>query len=211
VDNHEIFRKLSAMHPGARCELDFGTPFQLLVAVVLSAQCTDKRVNIATKELFAAYTTAEEVARLTPEELKPYIYSCGFYNNKAKNIIEMSKVVAKDYAGEVPAIMENLTALPGVGRKTASVILSVAYGIPAIAVDTHVFRVSHRLGLSEGKTPEDVERDLSSAFPEEQWSKLHSMMVFHGRYVCHSQKPDCAVCLLKDGCPQYNYVIKEKI
>jgi endonuclease-3 len=210
MDNQKCYDKLALMHPGARCELDFTTPFELLVAVVLSAQCTDKRVNLATKDLFVRYSTPEDYASLTVEELKPYIFPCGFYNNKARNIIAMAKAIVAEHGGRVPADMEKLTALPGVGRKTASVILSVAYGIPAIAVDTHVFRVAHRLGLSEGKTPDDVERDLRAAFPEEQWSRLHSMMVFHGRYICHAQKPDCARCLLRTDCPQYTNIIKEE-
>lgn len=210
MDTIEIYDKLSAMHPDARCELDFSTPFELLVAVVLSAQCTDKRVNMATKDLFPVYSAPEDYAGLTPEDLKPYIFSCGFYNNKAKNIIAMAKAIVKEHGGKVPADMDKLTALPGVGRKTASVILSVAYGIPAIAVDTHVFRVAHRLGLTEGKTPDDVERDLCAAFPKEKWSRLHSLMVIHGRYVCHSQKPDCGACLLQDGCLEYQNRIKDK-
>ncbi|HOB64849.1 MAG: endonuclease III [Clostridiales bacterium] len=205
-----IFKKLSEMHPNAKCELDFSTPFELLVAVILSAQCTDKRVNMATKELFKVYNTPEQFAALNVEDLKPYIFSCGFYNNKGKNIIAMSADIVKKHGGVVPSTMEELTALAGVGRKTASVVLAAAFEIPAIAVDTHAFRVSNRLGLSSGNTPEKVEFDLRALYPEEQWIRLHHLLVFHGRYICHSQKPDCGACLLTEECPAYKEFINKR-
>ncbi|MDD3946582.1 MAG: endonuclease III [Clostridia bacterium] len=209
MNRNEIYNKLATMHPDAKCELDYTTPFELLVAVILSAQCTDKRVNLATKKLFEVYNKPEQYAALSLEDLKPYIFSCGFYNNKAKNIIAMSQSLVKNFGGEVPSTIEELTTLGGVGRKTASVVLGTVFGIPAIAVDTHVFRVSHRLGLSYGKTPDKVEEDLRNLFPKEKWVKLHSYLVFHGRYVCHAQKPDCASCLLKDNCEEYEKRKKE--
>lgn len=194
------------MHSGARCELNFRTPFELLVAVILSAQCTDARVNIATEKLFSVYNTPEQFARLTLDELKPYIFSCGFYNNKGKNILAMSRALLSRFGGEVPKTMEELLTLDGVGRKTASVMLCVAFDVPAMPVDTHVYRVSHRLGLSSANTPEGVEKDLCDVFPSEKWHDLHHYMIFHGRYICHSQKPDCEKCTLSNEC----LYIKEK-
>ena len=197
----EILEKLKKMHPDAGCELHYKTPFELLVAVILSAQCTDKRVNMITDELFKAYDTPEQFAELTVEELKPYIYSCGFYNNKGKNIIAMSKALVEKYGGEVPRDFDELTALAGVGRKTASVVSCVAFNEPAMPVDTHVNRVSKRIGFSEGKNVEKVEEDLKGLFPREEWNILHHTLIFHGRYICHSQNPACEKCLLKAECP----------
>lgn len=198
-----ISEHLQAMHPDAGCELEYQTPFQLLIAVILSAQCTDKRVNLATRKLFPVYGEARQFAELTPEDLKPYIFSCGFYNNKAKNIIATAKALTERFHGEVPRSLDELTALGGVGRKTASVVLSVAFGIPAMPVDTHVFRVSRRIGLSEGTTVERVESDLRAAYPPELWNTLHHTLIFHGRYICHARKPDCESCTLKNLCKAY--------
>lgn len=198
-----ILRKLKEAHPNAGCELVYRTPFELLVAVILSAQCTDKRVNAVTAELFKVYDTPEAFAVLTVDELKPYIYSCGFYNNKGANIIEASKAIVERFDGEVPRTLEELTSLAGVGRKTASVVMSVAFGIPAMPVDTHVFRVSRRLGLSDGNTVEAVEEDLRNAFPKEEWNALHHTLIFEGRYVCKARDPDCAGCALCDECRYY--------
>ena len=195
-----ILEKLKIMHPTAGCELNYRTPFELLVAVILSAQCTDKRVNTVTEKLFSVYNTPEQFAKLTVEELNKYIYSCGFYNNKSKNIIAMSKDVVNLYGGVVPNDFDKLVNLAGVGRKTASVVLSVAFNVPAMPVDTHVNRVSLRLGFSNGNTVEKVERDLCELFEEESWNILHHTMIFHGRYVCHSRKPDCKNCLVRDLC-----------
>lgn len=207
--NTEIFERLQKMHPDARCELNFTTPFELLVAVILSAQCTDKRVNMATEKLFKAYNTAEAFARLTPEELKPYIRSCGFFNNKAINIISMSKALIEKYGGVVPEDFDALVSLDGVGRKTAQVVLAVAFDIPSMPVDTHVFRVSNRLGLAPGNTPEKVEAGLKREFPPECWNRLHHYLIFHGRYVCRAQKPDCKNCLLPSLCAYYKETEKK--
>lgn len=203
MDNSKLLEKLKIAHPTAGCELEYSTPFELLVAVILSAQCTDKRVNIATRELFKVYNTAEQFASLTLEDLKPYIFSCGFYNNKGTNIINMSRSLMERFGGEVPKSFEELTSLAGVGRKTASVVLSVAFDIPAMPVDTHVFRVSRRIGLADGETVEKVEQELMKAFPKEDWNALHHTLIFQGRYVCKSQKPDCEHCLVKEECRYY--------
>ena len=196
----DVYLKLKEMHPNAGCELNYSTPFELLVAVILSAQCTDKRVNIVTDKLFKVYNTPEQFARLTVEELKPYIFSTGFYNNKAKNILAASREIVEKYSGEVPREMDKLVALAGVGRKTASVVMTVAYDEPAMPVDTHVFRVSRRIGIASGNTVEKVERELCKAYPAEQWNTLHHTLIFHGRYVCKAQKPACGECKLKGIC-----------
>lgn len=202
-----IYEKLASMHPEAGCELHFRTPFQLLVAVILSAQCTDARVNKVTDKMFTELSTPEQFASLTEEELIKHIYSCGYYNAKAKNIIAMSKILCEKYNGEVPTDFDTLVTLPGVGRKTASVITAVAFDRPAVPVDTHVFRVARRLGFSKGNSPEAVERDIKTLFPPEYWNALHHYMIFHGRYICHSRKPDCEKCNLVSVCPYY---LKEK-
>ena len=199
----KIYDILQTTHPHAECELSYETPFQLLVAVILSAQCTDARVNKVTDVMFKTLDSPEKFAALTEEELIPYIKSCGFFNNKAKNIIAMSRDVVNLYGGEVPKDFDALTKLAGVGRKTASVVWAVAFGIPSVPVDTHVFRVAHRLGFSDGKTPYDVETDIKKLFPPEKWNALHHYMIFHGRYVCHSRKPDCENCTLKENCKYY--------
>ena len=202
-----IYEKLASMHPEAQCELHFRTPFQLLVAVILSAQCTDERVNKVTDKMFTELSTPEQFADLTEEELIKHIYSCGYYNAKAKNIIAMSKILCEKYDGEVPTDFDTLVTLPGVGQKTASVITAVAFDRPAVPVDTHVFRVARRLGFSKGNSPEAVERDIKALFPPEYWNALHHYMIFHGRYICHSRKPDCEKCNLVSVCPYY---LKEK-
>ena len=202
----EVLAKLKRMHPDAGCELNYSTPYELLVAVILSAQCTDKRVNMITDKLFRVYNRPEQFAALTIEELKPYIYSCGFFNSKGNNIITMSKDLVNKYGGKVPEDFDELTKLSGVGRKTASVVLSVAFGIPAMPVDTHVNRVAKRIGFSEGVNVEKVEEDLKKVFPEEDWNIVHHTMIFHGRYICHSRNRACDKCLLKNEC-EY---IKEK-
>lgn len=206
----EIFHLLALMHEGAQCELNHHTPYELLVAVILSAQCTDKRVNIITDKLFKVYNTPEQISKLQLDDLKPYIFSCGFYNNKGKNIIEMSKAIMDKHNGEVPRTMEELVALDGVGRKTASVVLTVAFGIPAMPVDTHVFRVSRRLGLAKGNTPEIVEKELTAIMEKEKWHDLHHYLIFHGRYVCHSRKPDCEKCNLTKKCKYYKEIQSEQ-
>ena len=201
AQNEKIYRLLGEMHKDADCELDFGSPFQLLVAVILSAQCTDKRVNMITEELFKHASTPEDFVAMPVEELEKLIFSCGFYHNKARAIKEASASIVE--GGGMPTDREGLMKLRGVGRKTANVVYAVAYGGNAIAVDTHVFRVSNRLGIASAKTPEETERQLMAAFDEDKWGHLHHMLIFHGRYTCHSHKPDCAACLLKEECNYY--------
>lgn len=194
---------LDRMHPNAECELTFTTPYQLLVAVILSAQCTDKRVNVVTSSLFRSYGTPEAMLTLSQEELERAIKSCGFYHNKAKNILAATEILVRDYGGVVPRDRDLLERLPGVGRKTANVVYAVAFGGDAVAVDTHVFRLSHRLALSDAETPLGVERDLTARFPQESWSHLHHLLIHHGRYVCKSQSPKCGECLLTGACRYY--------
>lgn len=191
------------MHPQAGCELNFSSAFELLVAVILSAQCTDKRVNLITEKLFKKYNKPSDFACLTLEELSPYIFSCGFYNNKGQNIISASKMIHEIHEDRVPDNMEELLSLPGVGRKTASVILSVAFGIPAVPVDTHVFRVSRRIGFTNGLKVEQVEKDLMNLFKKDKWNDLHHSLIFHGRYICKATKPNCGKCKINQLCQHY--------
>lgn len=199
----KILDELKKMHPDAGCELNYGTPFELLVAVILSAQCTDKRVNEVTKDLFKKNNTPEQYATMTPAELEPLIHSCGFFHNKAVNIIGAAKGIVDRFGGEVPKTMAELTSLPGVGRKTASVVMTVAFDEPAMPVDTHVFRVSGRLGLSHGKNPEQVEKDLKDLYPPSDWNIVHHTLIFHGRYICKALRPNCSECTLTEYCPYF--------
>lgn len=199
----KILDELKKMHPDAGCELNYGTPFELLVAVILSAQCTDKRVNEVTKDLFKKYNTPEQYATMTPAELEPLIHSCGFFHNKAVNIIGAAKGIVDRFGGEVPKTMAELTSLPGVGRKTASVVMTVAFDEPAMPVDTHVFRVAGRLGLSHGKNPEQVEKDLKDLYPPSDWNIVHHTLIFHGRYICKALRPNCSECTLTEYCPYF--------
>ena len=201
--NNAVIRGLAEAHPDARPELNFTNPFELLIATMLSAQCTDRQVNKCTPALFRDHPNAESISRMTPEEIALYIKPCGFYNTKGKNIIAACRKLVEKYGGEVPCDREALEALPGVGRKTANVVLSNAFGVPAIAVDTHVFRVSNRLGIAEAKTVEETEKQLMQAIPKELWSMLHHYIIFHGRRVCSAKKPNCAECTLKDLCRYY--------
>ena len=206
---YDWIRPLDEMHPNAGCELDYETPFELLVAVILSAQCTDKRVNIVTKDLFEKYNTPEAFATLPQKKLEQAIKSCGFYHDKARHIISAAQTICDTFGGEVPSSLEELITIPGVGRKTANVMLAEAFGKDAIAVDTHVFRVSHRLGLSEGKDPFAVESDLCKTFPQEVWSHLHHLLIHHGRYICKAQSPKCEDCKLSEKCSYYAENIKK--
>ncbi len=199
-----IMDKLAAEYPEAKTELNFTTPFELLVATILSAQTTDRQVNKVTAELFKKYNTAEDFARLTPEELAEEIKSIGLYRNKSRFIIEASKILLEKYDGEVPASREELMKLPGVGRKTANVILSSAFNRAAIAVDTHVFRVANRIGLANSDDVLGVEKQLMERVPESLWSKLHHWLIFHGRRVCKARNPACSSCVLKEDCLYYN-------
>ncbi len=199
-----IINKLDGYHKEAVCELDFGSVYELLVAVILSAQCTDKRVNIVTKDLFAVANTPVEMLKLGSERLEKIILPCGFYRNKAKNILGASEKILSDYGGEVPSTLEELIKLPGVGRKTANVVYAVGFGGDAIAVDTHVFRVSRRIGFSKGVTPLEVEEDLMRIIPKDKWSKTHHLLIHQGRYVCSSRMPKCDVCPIADECSSRN-------
>ena len=187
----------------ATTELEFGSCFQLLCAVVLSAQCTDKRVNMVTPALFGRYPTAEEMAKAEPEDVLEYVKSVSYPNSKAKHLVELSRLIVADYGGEVPSEMADLMRLPGVGRKTANVMQAVWFGRAAMAVDTHVFRVSHRLGLvpKTANTPLKVEQVLVKNIPEELQADAHHWLLLHGRYVCTSQRPKCDRCGLADVCP----------
>ena len=195
---------LEKMYPDAHCELNYNTTFELLVAVILSAQCTDKRVNQVTDVLFKDYSTVEQFANIDAKVLEKYIFSCGFYKNKTKSIIACAKEVLTKYTGQVPNTIEELVKLPGVGRKTANVVYAEAFKGNAIAVDTHVKRVSNRLGLAKSDNPEKVEMTLRKLIPQEKWTRLHHLFIFFGRYTCHSQNPDCQNCKLTNYCIENN-------
>ncbi|MGN0221782.1 MAG: endonuclease III [Prevotella sp.] len=198
----DYFRKSM---PTADTELNFGNPFQLLVAVMLSAQCTDKRVNMVTPALFERYPSARLLAEATPAEVFEHIRSISYPNAKARHLVEMARMLTNDYGGEVPDTMEKLLTLPGVGRKTANVIMAVAYGKSAMAVDTHVYRVSHRLGLVDKKdnTPFKVEQKLVRNIPQHEMHKAHHWLLLHGRYTCTSRNPKCDTCAIHDACAEY--------
>ncbi len=200
----EILTQLEALYPDAVPALKFRSPYELLVAVILSAQCTDERVNQVTEKLFQEHNTPQKMLLLSQEELEKYIYSCGFYHNKAAHILSASRDILEKFGGEVPSTLEELRTLAGVGRKTANVVYAVAFGGDAIAVDTHVFRVSNRLGLAEGSTPEKVEEGLCRVIPKEKWSRAHHWLIYHGRRVCHSQRPDCEHCTLAHLCRYFH-------
>jgi len=195
-----IYRRLRAKNPHPRSELRYGSPFELLIAVVLSAQATDKSVNLATAQLFPKANTPHAIAKLGEEGLIPYIRTIGLYRTKAKNVIALCRKLIDEHAGEVPANREALEALPGVGRKTANVVLNVAFGQPTIAVDTHIFRVANRTGLAPGKTVEEVERRLTKFTSEEFRHDAHHWLILHGRYVCLARKPRCPTCVIADLC-----------
>ena len=195
-----IFERLRAADPHPKSELDYRTPFELLVAVVLSAQATDKGVNKATAVLFPVANTPSAIVALGVDGLIPYVQSIGLYRNKAKNIVALSEILLRDYDGEVPAEREALEKLPGVGRKTANVVLNAAFDQPTIAVDTHVFRVANRTGLAPGDTPEEVERKLVKFVPDEFKTHAHHWLILHGRYVCVARAPLCPQCVIRDLC-----------
>ncbi|MGH6993333.1 MAG: endonuclease III [Caulobacteraceae bacterium] len=197
----KIFDQFAAALVEPRTELDYKSPFTLLVAVVLSAQSTDKQVNLATKKLFALAATPREIAALGVEGLIPLISSIGLFRTKARNVIALSRLILERFDGEVPLERERLESLPGVGRKTASVVLNELGAEKAVAVDTHVFRVAHRLKLSNGKTPSEVEHDLMAVIPPTHLRRAHHWLILHGRYVCLARKPRCEACLIADLCP----------
>jgi len=195
-------RKLAQLYPDAHCALHHQSPLQLLVATILSAQCTDARVNLVTPALFARYGDAQAFATADRAELESYIQSTGFFRNKARSIIACCQALVERHGGEVPATMEELVPLAGVGRKTANVILGSAFGVPGITVDTHVGRLSRRLGLTTHADPAKVERDLMELIPKKDWTMFSHRLIFHGRQVCHARKPDCAGCGLAKLCPK---------
>lgn len=199
-DIDEMIKRLEVEHPNAVCELNHSSVFELLVAVTLSAQCTDKRVNMVTEKLFKVYNTPEQFANMDIDELISYIRPCGFFNNKAKAIIESSRSIVNDFNGQVPDNIPDLMKLKGVGRKTANVVYSVGFGGDAFAVDTHVFRVSNRIGLVHERNVENTEEALMELVPQEKWVKLHHLLIHHGRYTCKARVPMCNECLIADMC-----------
>jgi endonuclease III len=196
----EIFRRFRAANPNPTTELKYGTPFELLVAVVLSAQATDKSVNRATEVLFKDFNTPDTIARLGTKGLEKYIQSIGLYRTKAKNVVALSKLLIEKHCGAVPQNREALEALPGVGRKTANVVLNTAFGQPTVAVDTHIFRVSNRTRIAPGKDVLEVEQKLLKFTPPEFLQNAHHWLILHGRYVCLARKPGCPQCLIRDLC-----------
>jgi endonuclease-3 len=199
----EVLEILDKTYPDAHCELNFRTPFQLLVATMLSAQSTDKTVNKVTDKLFVKYPDLEEFLALDQGQLEHEIKEIGLYKNKSKNIKQMCNILEEKFQGRVPDNMEDLVSLPGVGRKTANVVLSNAFGVPAIAVDTHVFRVSNRIGMADGKNVDITEEQLRKNIPMDKWSKAHHLLIWHGRRICFARKPKCEACPIAVNCRYY--------
>lgn len=202
-DINKILNVLEEAYPDAQCELNYTTAFELLIATILSAQCTDVRVNKVTAELFKKYNTPEAFLKLSIEEIGEKIKSCGLYKSKAQKIKVTSEILCDLYNGEVPDILEELVKLPGVGRKTANVVLSNAFNQDAMAVDTHVFRVANRIGIVNTKTPQKTEFALMDIIPKKRWSHSHHLLIFHGRRICKARKPECEICPIKDDCSYY--------
>ena len=204
---HEIFRRLREANPHPRSELAYETPFELLVSVVLSAQATDKSVNAATAKLYPVANTPQKLLALGQDRLEDYIKTIGLYRTKAKNVIALCRDLIDKHGGEVPRDRESLEALPGVGRKTANVVLNTAFGEPTIAVDTHIFRIANRINLAPGKDVLEVERKLLKVVPDEFRHDAHHWLILHGRYVCKAQKPDCPRCIIRDLCEFRNKTV----
>ena len=204
----ELFERFEAAESDPRTELNYASPYELVVAVALSAQATDVSVNKATDKLFEVAGTPQKMLALGEAGLKRFISSIGLYNMKARNVIRMTEILMEQHGGEVPLVREQLQALPGVGRKTASVVLNELRIEPAIAVDTHVFRVSHRLGLSTGKTPDKVEADLMAIVPEPALTRAHHWLILHGRYICVARRPKCEACPVADLCPSRHLFVR---
>lgn len=200
-DVADMFTRFAERNPDPRTELNYTNHYTLLVAVVMSAQATDIGVNKATKALFKKADTPQKMLKLGEEKLKDMIKTIGLFNAKAKNVIALSQKLVDDFDGQVPQTMDELTSLPGVGRKTANVVLNEAFGVPTIAVDTHIFRLAHRLNLASGKTPDEVEKGLMKIIPDQFKAKAHHWLILHGRYICKARVPDCPHCFLVDICP----------
>jgi endonuclease-3 len=200
ADRKEFFHRLQSVIPAPETELEYQSAFELLVAVILSAQATDVSVNKATRELYPVANTPAGILQLGVEGLKPYIRTIGLFNSKAENIVKTCSLLIEEHGGEVPRDRKSLESLPGVGRKTANVVLNTAFGEPTIAVDTHIFRVSNRTGLAKGKTPLQVELKLLKAVPEEYRQNAHHWLILHGRYTCKARKPGCPTCIVRDLC-----------
>jgi endonuclease-3 len=202
VSAEEMLKRLSAIHPDAHCELDHEGPFQLLVATVLSAQTTDVAVNKATPALFAKYPTPEALAKPEPREVEPYVSTLGFFRQKAKSLVGLARKLVEEHGGEVPRTLDALVKLPGVGRKTANVVLGVAFHAPeGVVVDTHVLRIAQRLGWSRHNDPVKVEQDLMKLLPRREWDHVSHVLIFHGRRICFAARPNCPGCGVNDVCP----------
>ena len=197
----EMLALLEAEYGNTGTALNYNSPFELLIAVILSAQCTDVRVNVITARIFPEYNSAAKMLTLSLAELEELIRDCGLFHSKAKNILAACRIIEEEFGGEVPDTFDKLITLPGVGRKTANVMLSVCFGVPALAVDTHVFRVSNRTKLAKGNTPVDVEEGLMKVIPREVWGNAHHWLIWHGRKVCRARNPLCANCVVRDLCP----------
>ena len=199
----EIISRIDELYENPKCELNYSSNYELLIAVILSAQCTDKRVNQVTKELFKKFNTPQKMITLSQDELENFIRPCGFFHNKASHILACSKDIIEQYNGKIPSDKEKLKKLAGVGEKTANVMLATAFNVPAIAVDTHVFRVSNRLGLANSKDVFGTQKDLENNLPKDKWIKFHFALILHGRYICKSQNPNCKECELNSLCKYY--------
>jgi endonuclease-3 len=209
ADRKTVIELLLEEFPDAKAELNFSNPFELLVATILSAQCTDVQVNKTTSVLFEKYKRPEDFLKLSEDELGRLIYSCGFYKTKSRNILSTCQMLLEKFNGQVPDNLKDLMSLPGVGRKTANVVLSNAFGTPAIAVDTHVFRVSNRIGLANSSNVLDTEKDLMKNIDKDMWSKAHNLLIFHGRRICKAQRPLCDICPLTEYCIYYKKINKK--
>ncbi|MFC4908941.1 endonuclease III [Actinomadura gamaensis] len=198
-----INRELAEIYPDAHCELNFTSPYELLIATVLSAQTTDKRVNLTTPELFAKYPTPEDLAAANPEDVEAILKPTGFFRAKTKSVMGLSRALVERFDGEVPARLKDLVTLPGVGRKTANVVLGNAFGVPGITVDTHFGRLARRFGWTTSDDPVKVEQDVADLIPRKEWTILSHRMIWHGRRICHSQRPACGACAIAPLCPSY--------
>ena len=205
-----VLEELKKEYPDAKCELNYKTPFQLLVATIMSAQTTDIKVNEITDTLFVDYPDLESFSKIPQEELENRIRTIGLYRNKAKNLLMMCKQLKENFGGEVPQTMEGISSLAGAGRKTANVVLSNAFGVPSIAVDTHVFRVANRIGLANADNVLDTEMQLQKELPKKEWSLTHHLLIFHGRRCCVARKPKCDLCVINKDCNYYKEILKNK-